>query len=255
MQLRMEYFQSLITFKKTNHKMNILITGTSSGVGHGLANYYLDKGHTVFGISRNSNRDLDQNDKFNYLSLDLTRFGEIENKLYNFLKDIKSIDLAILNAGQLNEIKDLKDTTIEEIQAIMNINVWANKRLIDFLTTHIQTLDQVVAISSGAAVSGSRGWNAYSLSKATLNMLIDLYSKENEHTRFTALAPGIIDTGMQDYIYNHADENKYPVVKKLKSAKGTAMMPAPDKAAKIIAEAIEKTKQYESGMFLDVRKL
>lgn len=255
MPLRMEYFQSLTICKKTNHNMNILITGTSSGVGYGLANYYLEKGFTVFGISRNSNNDLDQYSKFNFLSLDLSKFGDLENKLYNFLKDIKTIDLVILNAGQLNDIKDLKDTTIEEIQAIMNINVWANKILIDFLSTHIKNVHHIVAISSGASVNGSRGWNAYSLSKATLNMLIDLYSKENENTHFTALAPGIIDTNMQDYIYDHADEKKFPVVQKLKSAKGTSMMPTPDKAAKIIAEAIEKTKQFESGVFLDVREL
>ncbi len=235
--------------------MNILITGTSSGVGYGLANYYLGKGHTVFGISRNLNNELDQYSKFNFLSLDLSKFGDLENKLYNFLKDIKTIDLVILNAGQLNEIKDLKDTTIEEIQAIMNINVWANKMLIDYLSTHIKNVHHIVAISSGASVNGSRGWNAYSLSKATLNMLIDLYAKETSNTHFTALAPGIIDTNMQDYIYKHADENKYPVVQKLKSAKGTSMMPGPDQAAKVIAEAIIKTRQYESGAFLDVRNM
>lgn len=235
--------------------MNILITGTSSGVGYGLAKYYLHKGDHVFGISRNSNRDLNEHKKFSFLSADLSKFNVLENKLYNFLKEVKRFDLVILNAGQLNEIKDLKDTTLEEIMAIMNINVWANKILIDFLTTHIQNLDHVVAISSGAAVSGSRGWNAYSLSKATLNMLIDLYAKETPNTHFTALAPGIIDTNMQDYIYKHADENKYPVVQKLKAAKGTSMMPGPEKAAKIIAEGIVKTKQYESGAFLDVRTM
>ncbi|MFW6370887.1 MAG: alcohol dehydrogenase, partial [Bacteroidota bacterium] len=99
------------------------------------------------------------------------------------------------------------------------------------------------------------GWNAYSLSKATLNMLINLYAKEYTDTHFCALAPGIIDTEMQDYIYSLPDDNKFPVVQKLKSLKGTDDMPPPAKAAPSLIKAFETVKKYESGSFLDVREL
>ncbi len=139
----------------------------------------------------------------------------------------------------------------------MDINVWANKILIDVIFDSVKTVNQVIAISSGASVSGSRGWNAYSLSKATLNMLIDLYSKEIPNCHFTALAPGLIETGMQDYIHDlTADmEDRFPVVKKLKAAYGTSKMPGPDEAARIIAAGIDKSKKYKSGQFLDVRNM
>ena len=137
----------------------------------------------------------------------------------------------------------------------MNINVWANKVLIDVLFKHVRRIKQVVAISSGASVSGSRGWNAYALSKATLNMLIKLYSKEYTETHFCALAPGLIDTNMQDYIYNLPDEEKFPVIQKLKKARGTELMPDSGKAAGQIAQAIEKVKGLESGSFVDIRDL
>ena len=235
--------------------MNVLITGTSSGLGFGLATYYLDNGHHVFGISRKVNNELKNRKNFTLLTQDISHFREVQINLVSFLKDVQTLDLVILNAGILSEIKDLQDTSLDEIKKAMDVNVWANKILIETLFEQVDKIDQVVAISSGASVSGARGWNAYSLSKATLNMLINLYAKEYTATHFCALAPGLIDTKMQDYIYDLPDKDEYPVVKRLKQAKGTEQMPPPEKAAKIVARGIETAKKSESGSFLDVRKL
>lgn len=235
--------------------MNILITGTSTGVGNGLAKFYLNQGHTVYGISRKADKNLNKHEKFKFLAQDLSQFKETEKNVAEFLKDLLTLDIVILNAGKLNEIKDLKDTSIGEIKDVMDINVWANKILIDTIIKTVRQVVQIVAISSGAAVHGSRGWNAYSLSKATLNMLVDLYSKELPNTHIIALAPGLIDTNMQDYIYNYPDEEKFPVVKILRQAKGTPDMPDANKAAKIITDAINKAVKFESGDFLDVRSI
>ena len=172
-----------------------------------------------------------------------------------FIEKITVFNLVILNAGILPEIKDLKDTSLEEIHRIMDVNVWANKILIDMLFSHVGNIEQLVAISSGASVNGSRGWNAYSLSKATLNMLINLYSGELPDTHFSSLAPGIIDTSMQEYISSLPDSDKFPVVNKLKKARGTDKMPEPGQVAGNIVEAFEKIKKRESGGFYDIRDL
>jgi benzil reductase ((S)-benzoin forming) len=237
--------------------MNVLITGCSSGLGFGLASHYLDEGHKVFGISRNPNDELNRKSGFHFLSQDLSDFEGLRSNIPEFLKKESMLDLVILNAGILNEIKDLKDTRIEEIRQVMDVNVWANKVLIDALFETLDSVHQIVAISSGAAVSGSRGWNAYSLSKACLNMLIDLYAKEHSQTHFCALAPGLIETGMQDYLNALPEEyeQKFPLVKKLKEARGTENMPRPAEAAKIVTDSIQKVASFESGSFLDIRDL
>ncbi len=235
--------------------MNILITGTSSGLGYGLAKLYLDEKNTVYGISRRQNPELNEYKNFKFLSQDISRFIELKPKLAAFLEGQTKLDLVILNAGIINEIKDLYFTSLEEIKKVMDVNVWANKVLIDLLYRRLDSIDQIVAISSGASVSGSRGWNAYSLSKATLNMLINLYSKEFTDTHFCALAPGLIDSQMQDYIFNLPDDKKYPTVKKLIEAKETNQMPGIEEAAEIVSNAIKKVKKYESGSFLDVRDM
>ncbi len=235
--------------------MNILITGTSSGLGLGLTQHYLNQGHIVYGISRKLNDDLKQFENFRFLYQDISKFSEIETNLISFLNGIASLDLVILNAGMLNTVKDLKDTTLEEIKEVMNVNVWSNKVLIDTLFNHVKKIGQVVAISSGAAVSGARGWNAYSLSKATLNMLINLYANEHTNTHFSALAPGVIKTKMQDYIYGLPENERYPVVERLKQLRDSGNMHDPHTAAEINAKAIEKAKAYKSGSFLDSRNM
>jgi NAD(P)-dependent dehydrogenase (short-subunit alcohol dehydrogenase family) len=234
--------------------MKVLITGTSSGIGFGLSLHYLQAGHEVYGISRKINNELNTYAKFNFKSLDLSQFEEIETTFTAWIKPVGKFDLVILNAGILPVIADMKDTTLESIYKVMDVNVWANKLLLDELFKQTD-VDQVIAISSGAAVSGSRGWNAYSLSKATLNMLINLYAKEQENTHFIALAPGIIDTNMQEYISDLPEEKTFPVIEKLKKAKGTPNMPDPVKAAPNLIEGIEKAKQYPSGDFVDIRNM
>jgi len=234
---------------------NILITGSSSGIGEGLASHYLQQNHNVYGISRRVPEKLNGQAGYNHLQLDLSQFKEIEKQLPAFLSNASQFDLVILNAGILTEIRDLKDTPIDEIKKVMDINVWSNKILIDTLVNTTENIKQVVAISSGASVSGSRGWNAYSLSKAALNMLVSLYAGELPNTHFIALAPGIIDTNMQEYISSLPDDDRYPVVATLKNAKGTDMMPTPDQIAPKLAKAMANALNFESGKFIDVRNL
>ncbi len=235
--------------------MNVFITGVSSGLGFGLAKYHLEKGHNVYGISRRENEELNSYDNFRFLKQDISRFEELKTGLSSFLQNVDELELVILNAGIMNSIKDMRATTQSEITKVMDVNVWANKVIIETLFSEIRQISQVVAVSSGASVSGARGWNVYSVSKAALNMVVSLYAKEYADTHFCALAPGLVDTAMQDYIYSLTDYNKFPVIKRLQDAKGTDTMPDPEKAAVIFSEAVEKAKKYESGSFLDLRKI
>lgn len=65
----------------------------------------------------------------------------------------------------------------------MDINVWANKLIIDDLAARHVAPRRIVLISSGAGVVGNHGWGAYALSKAALNMLAQLYAHELPSTQ------------------------------------------------------------------------
>jgi NAD(P)-dependent dehydrogenase (short-subunit alcohol dehydrogenase family) len=138
----------------------------------------------------------------------------------------------------------------------MRVNVWANKVILDWLIERQIPIDQVVAISSGAAVNLHYGWGGYALSKAALNNLMTLYAREMPDTHVVALAPGLIDTGMQDYLCEEVDSDEFPSVQKLKDARGTENMPGPREAAEQIIDLLADLRDnHESGAFVDIRKL
>ncbi|BBG66788.1 probable short chain dehydrogenase [Hydrogenimonas sp.] len=228
----------------------IFITGTNSGIGRALAEYYLENGATVFGIGRKS-RSAIEHRRFRYLSLDLLMLEKIAPALRELLEGVSAIDIAVLNAGVLGEIKDMSKSGLYEIEEVMRINVWANKVIIDTVAAMGLHTKQIVGISSGAAVNASRGWGGYSLSKSTLNTLLKLYSKEMPETHFTALAPGVVDTPMVRYITEEVDEERFPSAGRLKNGP----IQKPEVAAERVAKAFEKAKEFESGSFLDVRDM
>lgn len=226
---------------------NILITGCSSGLGLALCNHYLDKGFNVYGIARKQ-PDI-EHPNFKFKSFDLSKVSEIKEALTPFIQEIQELELVYLNAGMLGEIKPSLEVSVDELKEVYELNVYANKALLDVLCTiEVHT---IIAISSGAAKNGSKGWASYSLSKAGLNMLINLYAKEMLNTKLLAVAPGVIETPMTDYIRFDIDDEKFPSAKQLKEGE----IQTPKEAAVRLDEFVNNCYRFESGLFIDVRDI
>ncbi len=238
-----------------NASRTALVTGVSSGLGHGLGTELLERGWEVLGTSRRRPEDLTSQDRFHFEAWDMSRLDEIASPLKKLLGRRTRLDLVILNAGVLGKIRDLVDTPFEDLRHTMDVNVWSNKVVLDTLFGLSMRVDQVVAISSGAAVSGARGWNGYAISKAALNMLTALYAAERPETHFAALAPGLIETAMQDYLCALPTRDEYAVVERLKRSRGTKEMPGPRDAARQLIEVLPALREQRSGSFVDVRHL
>ncbi|MFP4260325.1 MAG: SDR family NAD(P)-dependent oxidoreductase [Opitutales bacterium] len=232
----------------------ILITGVSSGLGHGLAKLYLEKGAAVYGCSRRRPADL-LDAGLHWAAIDLSAAEAAQPAFRKLIEPVDGFDCAILNAAKLGTIRDMADTPLPDLRETMEINVWANKWLLDTLFEGDRQVAQVVGISSGASQSGSRGWNGYSLSKAALNMLIKLYAGERPNTHFTALAPGLVDTEMQDYLTGLPEDDRYKPLEILKAAKGTDKMPDGETCARLLLDVFSQLQSYPSGEYVDVRKM
>ena len=228
---------------------NILITGVGSGLGKALTHAFLQRGDKVYAIGREAPKAFDHHPNFFFFPYDLKETSTLQRSVKAFIEDHR-FDLVILNAGVLGEIRPLEQTDLEEIKEVMEINVWANKELIDALAKY-SDVKQIVGISSGAAVNGSKGWGAYSLSKAALNMLLKVYAKELPDIHFTALAPGVIRTPMVEYILEEVDAHEFPSAERLKNGP----IQSPQEAAKLLLETFPKLPTYESGSFVDVRTM
>ena len=238
------------TLWKERRVTTALITGTNSGIGKALAEAYLQRGWRIYGLGSRKESAI-EHENFRYLSLDLRATERIAPSLAEYLRGVEKLELVILNAGVLGEIRDMAETPLYAVEEVMSVNVWANKAILDTLNERKIAVAQVVGISSGAAVNANKGWGAYSLSKASLNMLLKLYSREMPETHITALAPGVVDTPMVRHITEEVDERRYPSAARLKNGP----IQAPEEAAKRLMEAFEKVKKYESGSFLDVRTM
>ena len=82
-----------------------LITGTSSGLGEGLARALLQRDGVVYGCSRRPSRLAG----LKTTQLDLTDHDAIGPSLDQLLDDAPRLDLVVLNAGVLGEIRDPVD--------------------------------------------------------------------------------------------------------------------------------------------------
>lgn len=229
----------------------VFITGIGSGLGKALAEYYLEKNYDVIALSRHLPKDLEKSKNLKFYYCDLEALEKVYSITEKALKDIKKLDIAWLNAGLLTELKDIHDTSIYEMERMMNVNVWANKLILDcFIDLNID-ISLIIAISSGASVNGNRGWHGYSISKASLNMLIKLYSREMERTKLIALAPGLILTPMLEKFVLSADEDKFPSVQRIKNTPKFS----PEEAVENIISKLDKLSSFETGSYIDIRNI
>ena len=226
---------------------NVLLTGCSSGLGLALTSLYLDLGYKVYGISRNKPNISNKN--FYFKAYNLVNTSKIKVELSDFILDIKNIEIVHLNAGVLGKVDTLDKLSLEEIREVNEINVYANKELLDILSKI--EVKNIIATSSGAATNASKGWASYCLAKSSLNMLIDLYSKELLDTKLISLAPGVIETPMTDYIRYEIDDSVFVSAKRLKEGE----IQTPKLAAKRVYDFIKKIDKFQSGSFVDIREI
>ncbi|MEO1941973.1 MAG: SDR family NAD(P)-dependent oxidoreductase [Campylobacterales bacterium] len=219
--------------------MRVFITGIGRGIGKKLVELYLEEGAKVYGVGRKN----PFNSEIQFIQADLTAVEQLPGKLRKW--EGIQFQLAILNAGVLGEIKDLKEWSLWELNSIFQVNLWANKVLIDWLSPRT---GKIVAISSGAAVNGNRGWGGYALSKAGLNMLVKLYSHEIPG-KIYAIAPGVIGTQMVQQVLE-GDREKFPSIQRVKAG----MLPL-EEGVRRLKKGIEVLDRFPSGSFVDVREL
>jgi NAD(P)-dependent dehydrogenase (short-subunit alcohol dehydrogenase family) len=232
---------------------NALITGNSSGLGLGLSHALIERDYQVYGCSRRGCAALA--DRVVDVHCDLADLDAIGPALTQLLAGVDRLELVVLNAGILGEIEDMSRMSVERLREIMDINVWANKVILDWLLESGIAVDQIVAISSGAAVLGNRGWGGYALSKAALNMLCRLYAHEFPDSHVAAIAPGLIDTRIIDTLCDDPDTERFPALERINAARGTEALLSPGAAAERILRALPDLQEFESGSFVDLRQI
>lgn len=210
---------------------NIVITGTSRGIGYELALQFANEGHNVLAISRKTPQMLIKHKNITCLSIDISNENELK-KVEEFISNSwKKVDILINNAGSLLH-KPFEQITSKEFQNIYKVNVFAVAELTRICIPFMITGSHVITISSMGGIQGSMkfaGLAAYSSSKGAVITLSELLAEEYKEKgiAFNVLALGSVNTEMlqeafpgyeapvsakemSDYIYNFAlTGNKY----------------------------------------------
>ena len=210
---------------------NILITGTSRGIGYELALQFAQAGHQVLAISRKTPQALIENENITCLSIDLGKEKALEEVEKFLSTSWKQVDIIIHNAGSLVN-KPFAQITQADFENVYRVNVFGVANLTRVGLPYLKKGSHVVSISSMGGIQGSMkfaGLAAYSSSKGAVITLSELLAEEykEEGIAFNVLALGAVNTEMlqeafpgyqapisakemADYIYNFAlTGNKY----------------------------------------------
>lgn len=180
--------------------MNIIITGTSRGIGYELVKQFAKEGHRVLALSRNEKPIQDLGlENVSCFSCDLTAPQDYK-KVAEAITDWESVDVLINNAGALLN-KPFLETTMADFEAIYKVNVLAVAELTRLIIPKMRKEGHVVTVSSMGGVQGSLkfpGLSAYSSSKGAVITLTELWAEEfkEKGPSFNVLAIGAVQTEM-----------------------------------------------------------
>lgn len=178
--------------------MKILITGATSGIGKQLALDYLNEGHEVWAVGRNSEALAELAESgLHTARLDLTdRASTLE-----WFKTLASLDIAVLNAGSCEYI-DLPEFDSELFIRVMRTNLESMAISIEGVLPLLRQGQNplLVLVGSSAAYVPLPRAEAYGASKAAIAYLadtlrVDLY---REKIDVSLVCPGFVKTPLTD---------------------------------------------------------
>lgn len=229
------------------------ITGTSRGIGKALAELLLSReGNYVTGISRSCSIS---HERYNHIAADLSDPAVLRSWNFPALENVASVNL-VNNSGMLGEVKYAGHQQAEIIQRAFNLNLVAPAVLTNaFLSAYQATGKKrvVLNISSGAAKNPIDGWNIYCASKAGLDhftrtVALEQEKRGNSHVHLFSVAPGIVDTAMQDEIRN-AEMAEFSRLDEFIGYKKSDRLAGPDLIARKLLSILDVPEKFGDAVF------
>jgi len=187
--------------------MNILLTGASRGLGLAIANALLQKGHTVYAISRSESQELaDLKNKFKdnlfFKSVDLSNPDISRKEIFaaDFISASVKLDAFVNNAAVAYD--DIAtNMNLQKLENMFEINVFSPMILTKYFIRQCllhSNRAAIVHISSVSAHTGYKGLSMYAASKGALEAFSKNIAREwgVKSIRSNIVAPGFMSTKM-----------------------------------------------------------
>lgn len=191
--------------------MNILITGTSKGIGKAIAEKLEADGYCIFATGRNE--ELLKSYK-NYCICDLSTLDGME-KLGKYIEDNK-IDILINNAGEYFYSPVEKGFELDKIEHITRLNLEAPLYLISKAIPNMKRegFGRIINIGSISGVMGEANATLYSATKAGLIGATKALGLELAEYGITVntINPGWVDTELGNASCDDSEFTKEEII-------------------------------------------
>jgi NAD(P)-dependent dehydrogenase (short-subunit alcohol dehydrogenase family) len=198
-----------------------IVTGASRGLGQALALGLLRPDTLLVTVSRHLNNDLAAQAARSGCTLqqhqadlaDPLIAQQLATKIMESLPATAKRYLLINNAGTVSPVglgSGLNSAAA--ICAAFSVNVTSVMLLTAAFLTYVPaqgTDRRILNISSGAGRSATPGWGVYCATKAALDRYSQVIDAEQHGVRIASIAPGVIDTTMQEKI-RASDPRQFP---------------------------------------------
>jgi benzil reductase ((S)-benzoin forming) len=235
-----------------------IVTGASKGIGFELAKQLSEEGHFVIGIARTANNLTG----VKFIEADLSKTATLESLIDEIIanapKNTVSFTL-INNAGTVNPIGLIGTVSAEEINTAVALNltapmIFSNAFILKL--KEFEGLKRIINISSGAGRNAYEGWGTYCTTKAGLDhfsRVVALEQGKAEHpVEIVSIAPGIIDTGMQETI-RASKEDAFPLIARFIDYKEKGLLSSAEQTAGQLIAFMENRDFKTAGPIADLR--
>ena len=189
-------------------RKNILITGSTSGIGYSVLKNINKDQYNIFFVGRDSVKGqniLDEmnNPNLNFLKCDLSEISEIK-KLISKLNHIDCIDILINNAGAIYEKREINSNHIEKTFALNHLSYfYLTVALLDKIKKSSQP--KIINVASNAHKrfnidlsdlenkKNYSGWKAYCQSKL-LNIYFTYEFSKRYNIQCNCVHPGFVNS-------------------------------------------------------------
>jgi len=225
----------------------IFLTGASSGIGKAIAKAATEKGHEVWGTSRDISR-IPSLRRLHCVQLDLSNPDSIHGAFNTALAEAGNFDVLINNAGS-GHFGPAENLSEKEIASQFQILVFGHMQLMRLALRMMQARGEgliinVTSLASRLPVPFMAAYNAAKAAMASFTMTIQLELPDSR-VHIVDLQPGDICTDFNDAVIKSKlpDQRYEAKVAKTwnKVERNMKNAPRPDLVARRVCELIDQT--------------
>ena len=242
-----------------------VVTGASKGIGRAICLELAKAGAIVALLARQSDELNQATQEVQSISpqsfavtCDLANPAMVTGAATEILSMAPQLDGLVHNAGDIHPIQPLLEADLSQWSRSMMVNLVGVQHLTQALHPSLKGTHRVrvTTISSGAALRPLASWSAYCTAKAGLDMWTRCLAEEgaSENISAVSVAPGIVDTAMQQAIRSAPPED-FPLLDNFVGYHENGQLSQPEEVAVALFGLITAHTLEQSGQRFDVRDL